>query len=50
MTEREKMEKGLWYDANNDKEILKLREDAEELCYLLNQTSPNCLLYTSRCV
>lgn len=40
MTEREKMEKGLWYDANNDKEILKLREDAEELCYLLNQTSP----------
>lgn len=40
MAEREKMEKGLWYDANNDKEILKLREDAEELCYLLNQTSP----------
>lgn len=40
MTEREKMEKGLLYDANNDKEILKLREDAEELCYLLNQTSP----------
>lgn len=40
MTEREKMEKGLWYDANNDKELLNLREDAEELCYLLNQTSP----------
>jgi acetyltransferase-like isoleucine patch superfamily enzyme len=40
MTEREKMEKGLWYDANNDKELLNLREDAEELCYLFNQTSP----------
>ncbi len=40
MTEREKSEKGLWYDANYDTELLKLREDAEELCFLLNQTSP----------
>lgn len=40
MTEHEKMQQELWYDANNDKELLNLREDAEELCYLLNQTSP----------
>ncbi len=40
MTEREKMNKGLWYDANYDKELLKQREEAEELCFLLNQTSP----------
>lgn len=40
MTEREKLEKGFWYDANNDTELLKQREDAEELCYFLNQTSP----------
>lgn len=40
MTEREKLEKGLWYDANYDQELLKQRADAEELCHLLNQTSP----------
>ena len=40
MTEREKLGKGLWYDANYDEELLKQREDAEELCLLLNQTSP----------
>ncbi|MGI6095882.1 MAG: sugar O-acetyltransferase [Lachnospiraceae bacterium] len=40
MTEREKSEKGFWYDANHDAELLKQREDAEELCYSLNQTSP----------
>ncbi len=40
MTEREKLEKGLWYDANNDAELLKLREEAEELCFRLNGTSP----------
>lgn len=40
MTEREKLEKGFWYDANFDAELLKEREDAEDLCYALNQTSP----------
>ena len=25
MTEREKMELGMWYDANNDEELLKQR-------------------------
>ena len=40
MTEREKLKMGFWYDANNDTELLEQREDAEELCYFLNQTSP----------
>ena len=40
MTECEKMKKGFWYDANNDAELLELRENAEELCYSFNQTSP----------
>lgn len=34
------MKKGFWYDANNDAELLELRENAEELCYSFNQTSP----------
>lgn len=40
MTEREKLESGLWYDANNDEQLLNERLDAEELCFLLNQTNP----------
>lgn len=40
MTECEKLKMGFWYDANNDTELLEQREDAEELCYFLNQTSP----------
>ena len=40
MTEREKLEKGLWYDANNDKDLLEERLYAEELCFLYNQTNP----------
>lgn len=40
MTEREKMEAGLWYDANFDEELCQEREKAEELCFQLNQTSP----------
>lgn len=40
MTEREKAARGLWYDANNNAELLQLREDAEELCFRLNQTAP----------
>lgn len=38
--ELEILELGFWYDANNDSELLEQREDAEELCYFLNQTSP----------
>ena len=40
MTEREKMEAGLWYDANFDQELLKEREEAEALYFQFNQTSP----------
>ncbi|MDY2725825.1 maltose acetyltransferase [Anaerostipes sp. 494a] len=40
MTEREKMEKGLWYDANYDKELLEERDNAEELYFCFNHTSP----------
>ena len=40
MTEREKLEKGLWYDANYDAELLEERLQAEELCFAFNQTRP----------
>lgn len=40
MTENEKMELGLWYDANYDEELLEQRLAAEDLCYELNQTRP----------
>lgn len=40
MTEREKSEKGFWYDANHDAELLEHRENADELCYRLNHTPP----------
>lgn len=38
MTEKEKMQKGMWYDANYDKELLAERLVAEDLCYEFNQT------------
>lgn len=40
MTQQKRMEKGLWYDANFDPELLELRENAEELCFRFNHTSP----------
>ncbi len=40
MTQKERLEKGLWYDANYDRELLALRVRAEELCFALNQTPP----------
>ena len=40
MTEKEKMELGLWYDANFDKELLELRLEAEDLCFELNNIRP----------
>ena len=40
MTEREKLEKGLWYDANYDAELLEERLQAEDLCFAFNQTRP----------
>lgn len=38
MTEREKMEQGLWYDANYDEPLAKLRTAAKELCRRLSLT------------
>ena len=40
MTEREKLEKGLWYDANYDTELLEERANAEELYFYFNNTNP----------
>ncbi len=40
MTEAEKMKAGLWYDANNDKDLLDERLFAEDLCFELNLTCP----------
>ena len=41
MTEREKMEAKMWYDASNDKELVELRMKAEDLCYELNNIRPS---------
>lgn len=41
MTEREKMKLGLWYDANNDQELLNKRVKAMDLCFELNQLKPS---------
>ncbi len=41
MTEREKMEKGLLYDANFDPDILRLREECKDKCFAFNQLKPS---------
>ncbi|MBR3867479.1 MAG: sugar O-acetyltransferase [Butyricicoccus sp.] len=41
MTEREKMARGLWYDANYDADLVQARADAEDLCFELNHTRPS---------
>ena len=40
MTEKEKMLKGEWYDANFDQALLLERQKAEELCYAFNMSRP----------
>lgn len=40
MKEIEKMKAGMWYDANYDPELLKLRQECMELCFAFNQTRP----------
>lgn len=40
MTEKGKMLRGEWYDANFDEEILKDRRTAELLCYDFNMAKP----------
>ncbi len=41
MNELEKMDKGLWYDANNNQELLKLRYACFDRCFALNQLKPS---------
>lgn len=40
MTHKERLEKGLWYDANYDRELVELRTKADDLCFQFNQTPP----------
>ena len=40
MTEKEKMERGEWHDANFDEELLAQRAKAEALCYDFNMAKP----------
>lgn len=41
MTEKEKASQGLWYDANNDIELIKERLAAKDICFYYNQTLPS---------
>lgn len=41
MNEREKMNAGLWYDANNDQELIQQRLMCQDLCFELNQLKPS---------
>lgn len=41
MSEKQKMENGQWYDANNDEELVKERIQAQDLCFELNQVKPS---------
>lgn len=41
MTEKEKMQKQMLYDANNDVELLQERKVAKDLCYEYNQLRPS---------
>lgn len=40
MTEREKLEKGMWYDANYDEELVAARRRAGEVAFDFNHTRP----------
>lgn len=40
MTEREKLEQGLWYDANYDSELLLERAKADAMIFEFNNTHP----------
>lgn len=40
MTELEKMKNKLWYDANYNESLNTLRLEADDLCFMLNATSP----------
>lgn len=40
MTEKDKMLRGEWHDANFDNTLLKERRNAELLCYDFNMAKP----------
>lgn len=40
-SEREKMESGVWYDANFDPQLLRERMQAADLCFELEHTRPS---------
>ena len=41
MTERERMEAGMWYDANFDPVILEAVAECKDLCHEYNQMRPS---------
>lgn len=41
MTEKEKMERQMLYDGNNDKDLIEERAKAKDLCYSFNQLRPS---------
>ena len=41
MSEKEKMQKQMLYDANNDRELLEERKKAKDLCYKYNHLLPS---------
>lgn len=43
MTEKEKMLRGMIYDANNDPDLLRERELAKEMCYEFNHLRPSAV-------
>ena len=40
MTEKEKMKLAMWYDPNNDTQLVNERLEAQDLCFQLNQIRP----------
>lgn len=42
MTEKEKAKLGLWYDANNDNDLIQERLFAKDLCFEYNALKPSC--------
>ena len=40
MTEQEKMQRGEWYDANYDAELLRQRQETDGICFDYNHTRP----------
>lgn len=41
MTEMEKMQQGLLYDANYDEELIQARTRCKDLCFEFNQMKPS---------